>query len=87
MGLRKRGGKTAQTYGNEMKNRYTIGDMSSICNISRKALRYYEKIGLISSTRNDFNNYRYYTDDALLAIPVIKYYSRWYSPWRRCACY
>ena len=76
MGLRKRGGKTAQTYGNEMKNRYTIGDMSSICNISRKALRYYEEIELISSTRNDFNNYRYYTDDALLAIPVIKYYKQ-----------
>lgn len=59
-----------------MRNRYTIGDMSSICNISRKALRFYEEIGLISSTRNDFNNYRYYTDDALLAIPVIKYYKQ-----------
>lgn len=59
-----------------MKKRYTIGDMSSICNISRKALRYYEEIGLISSTRNNFNNYRYYTDDALLAIPAIKYYKQ-----------
>lgn len=58
------------------KTRYSIGDMSSICNISRKTLRYYEELGLISSTRNDFNNYRYYTDDALLAIPVIKYYKQ-----------
>lgn len=59
-----------------MKNRYTTGDMSSICNISRKALRFYEEIGLITSTRNDFSNYRYFTDDALLAIPVIKYYKQ-----------
>lgn len=58
------------------KTRYSIGDMSSICNISRKTLRYYEEIGLIASKRHDFNNYRYYTDDALLAIPVIKYYKQ-----------
>jgi DNA-binding transcriptional MerR regulator len=64
--------------GKDMRNktRYSIGDMSRICNISRKTLRYYEEIGLIASKRHDFNNYRYYTDDALLAIPVIKYYKQ-----------
>jgi DNA-binding transcriptional MerR regulator len=56
--------------------RYSIGDMSRICNISRKALRYYDKIGLISSQRQDFNNYRYYTSDSLLVVPVIKYYKQ-----------
>lgn len=56
--------------------RYSIGDMSRICNISKKALRYYDKIGLISSQRQDFNNYRYYTNDSLLAVPVIKYYKQ-----------
>ena len=61
-----------------MKHRttYSIGDMSAICNISRKALRYYDKIGLIAPLRQDCNNYRYYTRDALLAIPVIKYYKQ-----------
>lgn len=39
------------------KNRYSIGDVSRMCNISKKALRYYDKIGLIHSKREDFNNY------------------------------
>lgn len=57
-------------------SRYSIGDMSRICNISKKALRYYDKIGLITSQRHDFNNYRYYTSDSLLVVPVIKYYKQ-----------
>lgn len=60
----------------EYKNRYFIGDMSKLCNISKKALRYYDKINLIPSHRHDYNNYRYYTYDALLAVPVIKYYKQ-----------
>ena len=56
--------------------RYSIGDMSRICNISKKALRYYDKIGLITSQRQDYNNYRYYTNESLLAVPVIKYYKQ-----------
>ncbi|WP_291325579.1 MerR family transcriptional regulator [Desulfovibrio sp. UCD-KL4C] len=60
----------------ETKNRYFIGDMSKICNISKKTLRYYDTINLIPSHRHDYNNYRYYTHDALLAVPVIKYYKQ-----------
>lgn len=60
----------------KFKARYSIGDMSRICNISKKALRYYDKIGLITSQRHDFNNYRYYTSDSLLIVPVIKYYKQ-----------
>lgn len=58
------------------KERYSIGDMSQICNVSKKALRYYDKIGLITSKRQDYNNYRYYTSESLLAVPVIKYYKQ-----------
>lgn len=58
------------------KARYSIGDMSRICNISKKALRYYDKIGLITSRRHELNNYRYYTSDSLLIVPVIKYYKQ-----------
>ena len=58
------------------KNQYFIGDMSCICNISKKALRYYDEINLIPSKRDDSNNYRYYTDESLLAVPVIKYYKQ-----------
>lgn len=60
----------------KFKNIYSIGDMSRICNISKKALRFYDKIGLISSYRKDCNNYRYYTKESLLTVPVIKYYKQ-----------
>ncbi len=60
----------------QSKGKYFIGDMSKICNVSRKALRYYDSIGLISSQRHGWNNYRYYTEDSLLAVPVIKYYKQ-----------
>ena len=59
-----------------MKDRYSIGEVSEICQISRKALRYYDEIGLIPSRRDAENNYRFYTADALLAVPVIKYYKQ-----------
>ncbi|PHR28821.1 MAG: MerR family transcriptional regulator [Desulfotalea sp.] len=60
----------------EKKGQYFIGDMSCICNISKKALRYYDEINLIPSQRDNCNNYRFYTDDSLLAVPVIKYYKQ-----------
>lgn len=58
------------------KDRYSIGEVSKICNVSTKALRYYDKIGLISSERACNNNYRYYSNESLLAVPVIKYYKQ-----------
>lgn len=58
------------------KNQYFIGDMSRICNLSKKALRYYDQINLIPSHRDDCNNYRFYTDESVLAVPVIKYYKQ-----------
>ncbi len=58
------------------KEYYSIGEVSRICNISQKALRYYEDIGLIISKRSKGNNYRCYTPDDILAVPVIKYYKQ-----------
>ena len=58
------------------KERYSVGEVSQICNVSKKALRYYDKIGLISSERSCSNNYRYYSNESLLAVPVIKYYKQ-----------
>ena len=60
----------------EYKARYSIGEMSRICNISKKALRYYDQIDLITSKRQDYNNYRYYTLDSLLTVPIIKFYKQ-----------
>lgn len=58
------------------KQGYTISQMSEISKISKKALRFYDDLGLISSKRQGGNNYRYYTQDELLAIPPLKYYKQ-----------
>ena len=61
-----------------MKNeKYYIGKVEKICKISKKTLRYYDKIGVLSpdEVQND-NGYRYYSKDNLLSIPVIKYYKQ-----------
>ncbi|MDY0202808.1 MAG: MerR family transcriptional regulator [Desulfovibrio desulfuricans] len=58
------------------KRRYSISQMSEISNISKKALRFYDDLGLIESKRHGANNYRYYTQEDLLAVPPLKYYKQ-----------
>jgi len=58
------------------KQTYSIGELSSLCRLSKKALRLYDSIGLLSSQRNDGNNYRIYTHDDLLMVLVLKYYKQ-----------
>lgn len=60
----------------EQKAYYSIGEVSKICHISKKALRFYDEIGLISPSKVDENQYRYYTHGQLLLVPVIKYYKQ-----------
>ena len=42
-------------------DKYKIGDVSKILQISPELIRYYEKIGIISPKRDPENGYRYYT--------------------------
>ena len=56
---------------------YSIGEVSKICYISRKALRFYDKINIISPDYiSEENKYRYYNRETLLLVPVIKYYKQ-----------
>lgn len=56
---------------------YTIGEVSKICNISTKALRYYDKIGIVSPDYiREESGYRYYSRETLLKVPVLKYYKQ-----------
>ena len=55
---------------------YSIGQVSKIANLSTKALRYYDKIGLISPDKVEDNQYRFYSMPTLLSVPVIKYYKQ-----------
>ena len=55
------------------KKYYTIGDMSDICNVPIKTLRYYDEIQLLVPTHRDSDtNYRYYTEDQMLTLYTIR---------------
>ncbi|SIO12632.1 MerR family transcriptional regulator [Halodesulfovibrio marinisediminis] len=58
------------------KSSFSIGEVSKICGLSKKALRHYDKVGIIKPDRSCGNNYRYYSRSSLLAVPVIKYYKQ-----------
>lgn len=51
---------------------YTIGQFSRLCRVTTKALRHYEKIGLLVPARVEpGNQYRYYTDDQVAILKEI----------------
>lgn len=54
-----------------MKNKYLIGEVSNFFNISKDALRYYDKLGLITPKKDEINGYRYYTEDDIVKLPYL----------------
>lgn len=55
------------------KKLYTIGDISKICGVPIKTLRYYDEINLLVPSRRDTEtNYRYYTESQMLIVHNIK---------------
>ncbi len=56
---------------------YSIGEVSKICNVSRKALRFYDEIGIVSPDKVDEStHYRYYSRKSLLDLTIVKYYKQ-----------
>ncbi len=56
---------------------YSIGEVSKICNVSKKALRFYDEIGIISPDEvSQKNKYRYYSRKTLLDLTILKYYKQ-----------
>lgn len=52
---------------------YKIGELSKIVDISIKTLRYYDGIGILPPAHIDqFTGYRYYDDESILNIEMIK---------------
>ncbi|WP_297429841.1 MerR family transcriptional regulator [Clostridium sp.] len=59
----------------ESKKFYQIGEVSKICNIPIKTLHYYDEIELLIPRKVDpDSNYRYYSNDQLTLVLVIKYF-------------
>jgi len=55
------------------KKFYSIGDVSAICNVPIKTLRYYDEIKLlVPQNRNPESNYRYYCENQLLTLFIIR---------------
>ena len=60
---------------------YSIGEVSKLNNISIKALRHYDKIGLLEPAHIDQNSgYRYYTHAQFIIIDKIKKFKYWDIP-------
>lgn len=56
---------------------YGIGKVEELCNLSKKAIRYYDKVGILLPDKiSDHSGYRYYSKKTLLAVPLIKYYKQ-----------
>ena len=56
---------------------YSIGEVSKICNVSKKALRFYDEIGIISpDVVSEKTHYRYYSRRSLLNLTIVKYYKQ-----------
>ncbi|MGI6256567.1 MAG: MerR family transcriptional regulator [Anaerovoracaceae bacterium] len=58
------------------KEFYSVGEVSQICNISKKALRFYDELNIISPDKVMDNNYRYYSRQTMLMVPVVKYFKQ-----------
>lgn len=57
------------------KGFYQIGEVSKLCNISIKTLRYYDEIELLIPEKIDpYSGYRYYSNKQLTLVLVIKHF-------------
>lgn len=56
---------------------YTVGEVAKLCNVSKKTLRFYDQLGIISPDYvSPENNYRYYSQKTLSSISIVKYYKQ-----------
>lgn len=71
--LNKRSHKEGRSDMAQQKITYSIGKVSTLCNVSVKTLRYYDEIGLlVPEYRKDESNYRYYTHEQILTLFIIR---------------
>lgn len=59
----------------EKQKEYLIGDVANMVGLSRDALRFYEKKGVISARKKE-NGYRYYSEDDIYKLMYILYHRK-----------
>ena len=60
-----------------MKNYYKIGEISKIKHVTIKALRFYDRVGLLKPAYVDpETGYRYYSSEQLFQVEMIQYLRR-----------
>ncbi|QJW48137.1 MerR family DNA-binding transcriptional regulator [bacterium BFN5] len=57
-----------------MNEKWTIGEVAKLFDVSTDTLRYYEKLGLFSSHKNKENGYRYYSYDEIIILMDILFF-------------
>lgn len=54
------------------KSKFTIGEISKICDVTMDALRYYDEVKLLTPEHSDANRYRYYNAEDIWTLEIIK---------------
>lgn len=56
-----------------MQNFFSVGEAAKAVGITSETLRHYDRIGLVTPSRkDDFTNYRYYTEQDLVRIQTVR---------------
>jgi len=55
-----------------VQQKYSIGEMSRMCEMSTRTIRYYEELGLLNSVKRIENGRRVYTEEDLRRLKLIK---------------
>lgn len=53
------------------KVKFTIGQIAKLAGVSKRTIDYYTNLGLLNPVRSE-NNYRYYTEEALIRLKIIE---------------
>ncbi|WP_371380205.1 MerR family transcriptional regulator [Sporomusa aerivorans] len=57
-----------------MNEKWTIGEVAKLFDVSTDTLRYYEKSGILSAQKNSENGYRYYSYDEVVVLMDILFF-------------
>jgi DNA-binding transcriptional MerR regulator len=57
-----------------MNEKWTIGEVAKLFDVSTDTLRFYEKVGILSSHKNGANGYRYYSYDEIVVLMDILFF-------------